>query len=107
MAHQQFLGLLAAFDLVFEKGIDLAGVSGTAVTNLTWDTIKRLRDTVKVKLVLKGILAFEDAKLAADAGIAKFFDAKALAHTFDLSRQLRYVDAIFRRVFTQKSSAAV
>jgi 4-hydroxymandelate oxidase len=50
-------------------GIDLGGVSGTAVTTLTWDVIKRLRDTVKVKLVLKGILASEDAKLAADAGI--------------------------------------
>ena len=50
-------------------GIDLGGVSGTVVTNLTWDLIKRLRDTVKVKLVLKGILAFEDAKLAAEAGI--------------------------------------
>ena len=50
-------------------GIDLGGVSGTVVTNLTWDSIKRLRDTVKVKLVLKGILAAEDAKLAADAGI--------------------------------------
>ena len=50
-------------------GIDLGGVSSTVVTNLTWDSIKRLRDTVKVKLVLKGILAFEDAKLAADAGI--------------------------------------
>jgi 4-hydroxymandelate oxidase len=51
------------------SGIDLGGVSGTAVTNLTWDAIKRLRDTVKVKLVLKGILDHEDAKLAADAGI--------------------------------------
>ena len=51
------------------SGIDLGGVSGTAVTNLTWDAIKRLRDTVKVKLVLKGILGYEDAKLAADAGI--------------------------------------
>jgi isopentenyl diphosphate isomerase/L-lactate dehydrogenase-like FMN-dependent dehydrogenase len=50
-------------------GIDLGGMSSTIVTNLTWDLIKRLRDTVKVKLVLKGILAFEDAKLAADAGI--------------------------------------
>jgi 4-hydroxymandelate oxidase len=50
-------------------GIDLGGVSSTVVTNLTWDLIKRLRDTVKVKLVLKGILAFEDARLAADAGI--------------------------------------
>ena len=49
--------------------IDLAGTSSTVVTNLTWDSIKRLRDTVKVKLVLKGILASEDAKLAADAGI--------------------------------------
>jgi len=50
-------------------GIDLAGTSSTIVTNLNWDLIKRLRDMVKVKLVLKGILAFEDAKLAADAGI--------------------------------------
>jgi 4-hydroxymandelate oxidase len=50
-------------------GIDLGGVTGTPVTNLTWDSIKRLRDMVKVKLVLKGILAHEDAKLAADAGV--------------------------------------
>ena len=50
-------------------GIDLGGVSSTVATNLTWDLIKRLRDTVKAKLVLKGILAFEDAKLAADSGI--------------------------------------
>jgi 4-hydroxymandelate oxidase len=51
------------------SGIELGGVSGTAVTNITWDTIKRLRDTVKTKLVLKGILTQEDAKLAADAGM--------------------------------------
>ena len=50
-------------------GIDLGSVSGTTVTNLTWDAIKRMRDIVKVKLVLKGILSFEDARLAADAGI--------------------------------------
>jgi 4-hydroxymandelate oxidase len=50
-------------------GIDTGGVSGTVVTNLNLDAIKRLRDMVKVKLLLKGILAFEDAKLAADAGI--------------------------------------
>jgi 4-hydroxymandelate oxidase len=50
-------------------GIELAGVGTTAVTNLTWDRIKRLRDMVKVKLVLKGILTPEDAKLAAEAGI--------------------------------------
>jgi 4-hydroxymandelate oxidase len=51
------------------SGIDLGGVNGTVVTNLNWDLIKRLRDLVKAKLVLKGILAFEDAKIAADSGI--------------------------------------
>jgi len=50
-------------------GIDLGGVSSTVVTNLNWELIRGLRDLVKVKLVLKGILAFEDAKLAADSGI--------------------------------------
>jgi 4-hydroxymandelate oxidase len=51
------------------SGIELGGISGTAVTNLTWETIERLRGLVKVKLVLKGILTSEDARLAADAGI--------------------------------------
>jgi hypothetical protein len=37
--------------------------------------------------------------VAADVRITQFLDAKALAHTFDLDRQLRYVDAIFVRVF--------
>jgi adenylosuccinate lyase len=38
-------------------------------------------------------------RVSRDARIAQFLDAKALAHTFDLQRQLRYVDAIFGRVF--------
>jgi isopentenyl diphosphate isomerase/L-lactate dehydrogenase-like FMN-dependent dehydrogenase len=50
-------------------GIDLAGISSTIVTNLTWDRIKRLRDLVTVKLALKGILTAEDARMAADAGV--------------------------------------
>jgi adenylosuccinate lyase len=45
-------------------------------------------------------------RVAADANIAKFLNAKALAHTFDLNRQLRAVDAIFRRVFGVQSAAA-
>ena len=49
--------------------------------------------------------SFRD-RIAADANIRKFLDEKALAHTFDLKRQLRAVDAIFRRVFGAKSSAA-
>jgi adenylosuccinate lyase len=42
--------------------------------------------------------SFRD-RVSADARITKFLDAKALAQTFDLQRQLRYVDAIFDRVF--------
>jgi len=50
--------------------------------------------------------SFKD-RVAADPNIRKFLDEKALAHTFDLQRQLRAVDAIFRRVFgTGKTSAA-
>src|SRR5579872_3255261 len=38
-------------------------------------------------------------RVARDARITKYLDAQALAHTFDLARQLRFVDAIFERVF--------
>jgi adenylosuccinate lyase len=38
-------------------------------------------------------------RVAADPRITKFLDAAALEHTFDLNRQLRFVDAIFARVF--------
>src|SRR5438093_466861 len=38
-------------------------------------------------------------RVSNDARIAKYLDASALAHTFDLQRQLRFVDAIFARVF--------
>jgi len=38
-------------------------------------------------------------RVSNDARIAKYLDAKALAHTFDLQRHLRHVDAIFDRVF--------
>ena len=39
------------------------------------------------------------ARVANDPRITKYLDAAALAHTFDLQRQLRYIDAIFARVF--------
>ncbi len=45
--------------------------------------------------------SFRD-RVAADPRITKYLDAKALAHTFALQRQLRYVDAIFARVFAEK-----
>jgi adenylosuccinate lyase len=49
--------------------------------------------------------SFKD-RIAGDANVRKFLDEKALAHTFDLKRQLRAVDAIFRRVFGSRTSEA-
>src|SRR5689334_10144614 len=49
--------------------------------------------------------SFRD-RVTADENIRKFMDEKALAHTFDLQRQLRAVDAIFARVFGRTSAAA-
>ena len=50
-------------------GIDMSGVSTVLAPNMTWDFIKRLRDTIGSKLVLKGIMSHEDARLAAANGI--------------------------------------
>ena len=46
--------------------------------------------------------SFRD-RAAADPRVIRFLDADALARTFDLSRQLRYVDAIFARVFGKQT----
>jgi isopentenyl diphosphate isomerase/L-lactate dehydrogenase-like FMN-dependent dehydrogenase len=50
-------------------GVDLSGLSNIQSSSMSWDYIKRLRDVTKMKIVLKGIQAFEDAKIAADSGI--------------------------------------
>ena len=51
------------------EGADLSGLRNIQSSAMSWDYIKRLRDVTKMKMVLKGILAWEDAKIAADAGI--------------------------------------
>lgn len=51
------------------QGVDLSGLSNIQSSALTWDTIARIRDTTKMKVVLKGILAHEDAELAVKAGV--------------------------------------
>jgi 4-hydroxymandelate oxidase len=50
-------------------GIDVSDPASMNIANLTWDSIKRLRDSTKMKIVLKGILTHEDAALATDSGI--------------------------------------
>jgi isopentenyl diphosphate isomerase/L-lactate dehydrogenase-like FMN-dependent dehydrogenase len=51
------------------QGTDISGLTHTQSSAMTWDFLGRLRDTTKMKIVLKGILAHEDAVLAADAGM--------------------------------------
>ena len=50
------------------QGVDLSGLRNIQSSAMSWDYLKRIRDTTKMKCVIKGLLAFEDAKLAADYG---------------------------------------
>ena len=70
-------------DLI-EKGMPRDDAYKAVQENATaaWDTDTSFRDRV-----------------ANDPRLTQYLDAKALNHAFDLHRQLRYVDAIFDRVF--------
>jgi isopentenyl diphosphate isomerase/L-lactate dehydrogenase-like FMN-dependent dehydrogenase len=50
------------------EGADLSGLTNIQSSAMTWDYAKRIRDATKMKVLLKGILAWEDAKLAAENG---------------------------------------
>src|SRR2546427_1155680 len=51
------------------EGVDLSGLTHLQSSAMTWDFFRRLRDLTKMKIVIKGILAHEDAVLVADAGM--------------------------------------
>jgi len=51
------------------KGLDVSQVKGLHPANLSWDFLKKLRDTVSVKLLVKGIVTREDAQLAIEYGV--------------------------------------
>src|SRR5262249_47319819 len=75
-------------------GVDLTGLTlgGNLSSAMTWDFFKRLRDTTKMKIVIKGILAHEDAKLAADAGIDAIIVSNHGARSEDSGRST--IDAL-------------
>jgi 4-hydroxymandelate oxidase len=51
-------------------GIDLTGITGGGeASNLSWETVKRMRDITRMKIMLKGIVTAEDAELAVQNGI--------------------------------------
>jgi len=73
-------------------GVDLSGLTNFQSSAMTWDFFKRLRDTTKMKIVIKGILAHEDAKLAADAGIDAIIVSNHGARSEDSGRST--IDAL-------------
>lgn len=50
-------------------GLDVSKATGLISSALNWDYVKRLKDTTTMKLVLKGIVAREDAQLAVEHGV--------------------------------------
>ncbi len=53
-------------------GLDLSKVTALHPANMDWEFVKRLRDTVSVKLLLKGIVTREDAQIAVEHGVDGF-----------------------------------
>ena len=50
-------------------GLDLSNVKQLYPLDVTWDFVKRLRDTVTAKFLIKGIVTREDAQLAVEHGV--------------------------------------
>ena len=50
-------------------GLDMTGVVGLSSPRLTWDVVRRIRDTTAMKLVIKGLETREDAELALRHGV--------------------------------------
>ncbi len=50
------------------QGMDVSKVTYQIPHDMNWDIVKRLKDTTKMKLLLKGIVTHEDAQLAVEHG---------------------------------------
>ncbi|HTO50963.1 MAG TPA: alpha-hydroxy acid oxidase [Burkholderiales bacterium] len=74
------------------EGVDLAGLTNLQSSAMTWDFLKRLRDATKMKIVIKGILAHEDASLAVANGIDAIIVSNHGARSEDSGRST--IDAL-------------
>ena len=72
--------------------LDFSGLKNRQSSAMTWDFFKRLRDITKMKIVIKGILAYEDAVLAADNGIDAILVSNHGARSEDSGRST--IDAL-------------
>lgn len=50
-------------------GLDMTGLKTTTAPQLTWDTVRRIKNTTSMKVVLKGIVTREDAQLCVENGV--------------------------------------
>ena len=50
-------------------GIDLSRMTSMESANMTWDFFKRVRDITRMKILVKGVLAHEDATLCVENGL--------------------------------------
>jgi isopentenyl diphosphate isomerase/L-lactate dehydrogenase-like FMN-dependent dehydrogenase len=74
------------------EGVDLSGLTNIQSSAMTWDTIKRMRDATRMKMVLKGLLAHEDATLAVTAGVDAIIVSNHGARSEDSGRST--IDAL-------------
>ena len=50
-------------------GLDLSGLTSLQSPPLTWELVRRVKDSTRMKVVLKGILTEQDARLAVEQGV--------------------------------------
>jgi isopentenyl diphosphate isomerase/L-lactate dehydrogenase-like FMN-dependent dehydrogenase len=62
-----FTGYLHQFPMF--DGLDVSKAHDLHPPGMNWDFVKRLKDTMKMKLVIKGIVTREDAALATEHGV--------------------------------------
>jgi len=74
------------------QGVDLSGLTNIQSSAMTWEFLKRLRDTTKMKILVKGLLAHEDAVLAVDNGIDAIIVSNHGARSEDSGRST--IDAL-------------
>ena len=51
------------------QDLDTSGLRGSSTPHLTWEFVDRLKDLTTMKVVLKGIVTEEDARLAVEHGV--------------------------------------
>ncbi len=51
------------------EGLDVGALGSTGAQTLTWQVVSRLREAVSARIVIKGLLTGEDAKLAVQHGV--------------------------------------